>query len=154
MNAPTVACIVIVSYLIGAIVHEGLGHGVTAVLLGAREIQVSSAPLHLDSQSVSPFASQVISIAGPVMGLIVGLFLAIYHGKSQSKSASFRYFIWLTGYVCIFANAGYLMALSFVRFGDIHEFVQGMAWPIAWRLWLTVVGTVFPSSCYLQPDVP
>jgi hypothetical protein len=142
IDALTVACIAIVSYLCGSVVHEGIGHGIAAALLGARDIQISSAALHLDSKSVSPIASQMISIAGPLTGLLIGWLLAIYHGKTQSKSATFRYFVWLTGYVCLFANGGYLMALSLMHFGDIHGFVQGLAWPIAWRLGLTVLGTI------------
>ena len=34
MDALTVAAIAIVSYLLAAVVHEGLGHGLTAAVLG------------------------------------------------------------------------------------------------------------------------
>jgi hypothetical protein len=141
INALTVACIAVVAYLVASVVHEGLGHGLAAVILGARGPRLTTAALHLDSKSVVPEASRIISIAGPLAGLLVGSLLALYHGRTRSGNPTFRYFLWLTAYVCLFANSGYLMALSFVRFGDIHGFVKGLDSPFAWRLVLTVVGT-------------
>jgi len=142
IDAVTVACIAIVAYLVAAVVHEGLGHGVAAALLGARDIRLSGAVLRLDSQSVTPTASRIICIAGPLTGLFVGLLLALCHRYTKSNRAEFRFFLWLTAYVCLFANAGYFMALSLVPFGDIHGFVQGFDSPFAWRLGLTVAGIV------------
>jgi hypothetical protein len=138
----TVACIAVVAYLLGSVIHEGLGHGLTAALLGARDLRVSTAALHLDNCSISPEASRLISIAGPSTGLLVGLLLAWIHSHTRSKNAQFRYTLWLTAYVCLFANAGYLMALSFFPFGDIHGFVKDLEAPFVWRLGLTAVGTV------------
>jgi hypothetical protein len=137
----TVICIAIVSYLVASVIHEGLGHGVAAAMLGARDLSVSSAALHLDSQSISPAASRAISIAGPLVGLIVGLLLALFHANTSSRDAEFRYCLWLTAYVCLFANSGYLMALSFFHFGDIHGVVGGLEFEFAWRFGLTVLGT-------------
>jgi hypothetical protein len=137
----TVVAIAIVSYLLAAVVHEGLGHGLTAAVLGARGLRLSTAALHLDNDSVSPQASRVISIAGPLVGLLVGSLLALYQGHTRSSNAELRYCLWLTAYVCLFANSGYLMALSFFHFGDIHGFVKGLERPFAWRLGLTVFGT-------------
>jgi hypothetical protein len=142
IDALTVICIAIVSYLVASVIHEGLGHGVAAAVLGARDLNVSSAALHLDRQSISPAASRTVSIAGPLVGLVVGLLLALCHANTRSRNAAFRYGLWLTAYVCLFANAGYLMALSFFHFGDIHGFVRGFDFEFAWRLGLTVLGTV------------
>jgi hypothetical protein len=66
IDALTVAAIAIVSYLLASLVHEGLGHGLTAAVLGARDLRLSTAALHLDNDSVSPEAAQAISIAGPL----------------------------------------------------------------------------------------
>ena len=103
-------------------------------------MRLSTAALHLESDSVSPEASRAISIAGPLVGLLVGVLLALYHGNTRSRNAEFRYCLWLTAYICLFANGGYLMALSFTSFGDIHGFVEGLPAPFAWRLGLTVFG--------------
>jgi hypothetical protein len=138
----TVICIAILSYLLGSVIHEGLGHGVAAAILGARDLSVSCAALHLDSQSISPAASRAISIAGPLVGLMVGLLLALCHALTRSRNAEFRYCLWLTAYVCLITNAGYLMALSFFHFGDIHGFVRGLEFEFAWRLGLTFLGAV------------
>jgi hypothetical protein len=145
INLLTVVCIAIVSYLLAAVVHEGLGHGLAAAVLGARDIRLSTAALHLDSESISPEASRIISSAGPLTGLLVGLLLALCHAHTRSKNAEFRYCLWLTAYVCLFANSGYLMALSFVPFGDIHGFVRGFESAFLWRVALTVIGTVLSA---------
>jgi ABC-type amino acid transport system permease subunit len=138
----TVICIAIVAYLLASIIHEGLSHGVTAAVLGARDLRVYSAKLHLDSESVSPEASRAISIAGPLGSLLVGLLLALYQGNTRSKNAEFRFCLWLTAYVCLFSGAGYLMALSFFHVGDIHGFVKDFDSQFAWRLGLTLLGAV------------
>jgi hypothetical protein len=142
INALSVACIAIVSYLLGSVVHEGLGHGLAAVLLGAENLRLTTAALHLDSRSISDGSSRMVSIAGPLVGLIGGCLLALCHAKTRSRNAELRYCFWLTAYVCLFANSGYLMALSFLPFGDIDGFLKGVEHPFPWRLGLTVVGTV------------
>jgi hypothetical protein len=140
IDALTVAGIAIVSYLVAAVVHEGLGHGLIAVAVGARDIHVSTAALHFDSASVSREASRIISISGPLTGLLIGFLLALWHAKTRWQTAEFRYCLWLTAYVCLFANSGYLMALSFVHFGDIHGFVKDLTGQYAWRGGLTAAG--------------
>src|SRR6266852_3514887 len=79
----TVICIAIVAYLLASVIHECLGHGVTAAVLGARDLRVYGAALHLDSESVSPDAARAISIAGPPASLLVGLLLALYQGNTR-----------------------------------------------------------------------
>jgi hypothetical protein len=69
----TVICIAMVSYVLAAIIHEGLGHGLTATVLGARDLRLSTAALHFDGESMSPRAARMISIAGPMGGLLIGL---------------------------------------------------------------------------------
>jgi hypothetical protein len=142
IDLPSVACIAVVSYLLAALVHEGLGHGLTAVLLGAKGLRLSTAALHVDTSSISETASRTVSIAGPLVGLAVGGLLALCHARMRSRNAGLRYCLWLTAYVCLFANSGYLMALSFVQFGDIDGFLAGVEHPFPWRLGLTVLGGV------------
>jgi hypothetical protein len=136
----TVVCIAVVSYLLASVIHEGLGHGVTAVLLGVRSLRVSSAVVPW-GESISPEASRVISIAGPLTSLLAGFLLALYHGMTRSRNAGWRYCVWLTAYVCLFQGAGYMMALSLFQFGDIDGFVHGLDGELAWRVGLTVLGT-------------
>lgn len=144
----TVAAIAVVSYQLASLVHEGLGHGLTAAALGASGLKLSTAALHVEAGSISPVASRAVSIAGPLVGLLVGALLAVCHANTRSGSAGFRYCLWLTAYVCLFSNSGYLMALSFAHFGDINAFVRGLNSPLAWRLGLTALGAAL-SVCTL-----
>jgi hypothetical protein len=68
--------------------------------------------------------------------------LRCFHAFTRSQNASFRYFVWLTAFVCLFQGAGYLMALSLVNFGDIYGFVNGLEYALASRLGLTVLGVI------------
>jgi len=143
INALTVVSIAIVSYLLAVpIIHEGLGHGLTAAVLGAKGIRLTSAVLFYDDQSVSQEKNRIITIAGPVTSLLCGLLLAIFHRYTRLKNAEFRYFVWLTAYVCLFQGGGYLMALSFVHFGDIDRVVAGLDYEFAWRLASTISGAI------------
>jgi hypothetical protein len=109
----TVVCIAVVSCLLaGPIIHEGLAHGLTAALVGARDIRVYAAALRSDASAVSPAGKRTIAIAGPLASLLAGLILALYHAHTRSDHAAWRYFLWLTGYVCLFQVAGCLMTLS------------------------------------------
>jgi hypothetical protein len=140
----SVAAIAVVSYFVAVpVIHEALGHGLTAALLGARGIGVSSCALEVrDPDSLSLGRWRIVYIAGPIASLLAGIILARLHARSKSGSAEFRFGLWLTAYVCLFQGAGYMMALSFTNFGDINGFVQGSRTPFAWRLGLTILGTV------------
>jgi hypothetical protein len=138
----TVVCIAVVSYfLAGPIIHEGIGHGLTAALAGARDIRVYAAALRSDASCVSPEGKRTIAIAGPLASLLAGLVLALFHAHTRSDHAAWRYFLWLTGYVCLFQGAGYFMALALVPFGDINAFVTGLDYELPWRIGLTLAGT-------------
>jgi hypothetical protein len=140
-DAWSVACIALVAYLVAAVIHEGVGHGLVAVLLGAQNLRLSTAALHLDSRSLSDGASRLVSMAGPLVGFVAGCLFAWWQIHTRSRNAEFRYFLWLTASVCLFANSGYLMALSFVRFGDIDGFLHGVKGAFWYRLGLTLAGT-------------
>lgn len=143
IDALTVACIAVFSYQLAVpIIHDGLGHGLTAAVLGASGIRLTSSALFYDVHSVSQEGIRIINIAGPVASLLGGLLFAIYDRNIRSRNAEFRYFVWLTAYVCLFQGGGYLMALFFVNFGDINEFVKGLDSPFAWRLGFTIVGVL------------
>src|SRR5262245_50125616 len=153
----SVACIAVVSYLVAAVIHEGLGHGLIAVLLGAQDLRLSIAALHLDSRSLADGASRLVCMAGPLIGFIAGCLSALWQLRTRSRNSEFRYFLWLTASVCLFANSGYLMALSFVPFGDIDGVLHGVKYSFWYRLGLSLggmglyVATVFFASHTLDP---
>lgn len=139
----TVACIAVTAYLLAVpVIHEGISHGLTAVVLGACNVRVSASLLHFDQTSVSIVQFRIINIAGPVGSLIGGSLLVFYYRISQAQSAAVRYLLWLTAYVCLFQAGGYFMVLSFVNFGDINGFVTGLAAPFLWRSSFTLIGIV------------
>src|SRR5262249_52810349 len=139
INALTIGCIAIVAYFIAIpIIHEGMGHGLTALALGASDVRLTSTALFFDADSVSTQAIRIINIAGPLASLLGGLLLALAYRTMPSRDPELLYFLWLTAFVCLFQGGGYFMALSFVQFGDIHHFVKGLEFEFAWRLGLTV----------------
>ncbi len=51
-----------------------------------------------------------------------------------------RYFLWLLGFSNFLVAWGYLLALSFVGFGDVHDFMAGLPLKPLWQMVSTAIG--------------
>lgn len=137
----TVASITIITYLFAQIIHEGLGHGGMALLIGAKIIQVSNTHLQYDPIGISLSAGRVIAAGGTLANVVVGI-LALWILRTTSmKSANTRYFLWLFGHVNLFKGFGYLL-ITFAPIGDWHDVTEGLPAQTIWMIGLTLVGAV------------
>ena len=121
-------------------VHEALGHGLAAAILGAHIVHVSSVDLSYDERSVGDVQNRIIAAAGPLANLIVGWLVVRSADRIPRESPVTRYTAWLFGTVNLFAAGGYLMVLSFANFGDMHAIVRGLGAPLVWQVALTLAG--------------
>ena len=69
INILIVASITIIAYLFTQIIHEALGHGGMALLVGAKIIQVTNTNLQYDPIGISPSAGSVIAAGGTLANL-------------------------------------------------------------------------------------
>lgn len=136
----TVAAIGMVAYLIANVVHEGVGHGGTCLLVGGRAEAVSSAWFDGDLAAVGPWGQRAVRAGGTVANLLVGGGAALLLARLRPRGAHSYYALWLVAMANLFPGSGYLMVSPFGNFGDWKEFVKGLPHPLAWRIGLTLLG--------------
>lgn len=141
IDLQTVAAMAIIAYLLSAIIHEALGHGLAALLLGAKIRHVTSLDLVSNTAGLGAWSIRAIAAAGCVAQFIVaGVLYLVYRATAATAAPDRRYFLWLFMTINLFIPAGYLMALSFAPFGDWNDFVQGLPLQVVWRLAFTLSG--------------
>ncbi|MGE5692158.1 MAG: hypothetical protein ACM3YF_00070 [Candidatus Zixiibacteriota bacterium] len=136
----TVAAISVLVYLLSAIIHEAVGHGLTAFLLGAKVLQITNAFVETDHTGLSAWAVRAISAGGCVANFLFGMTFLLWHRKFWGGSPHFRYFLWLLEIINFLKGSGYMFALSFASFGDWHNFLHGLEPKLPWQIGLTLFG--------------
>lgn len=134
----TVIGIALVVGLLAVFVHEGLGHGLAVVLTGHTLTRVTSVDAEFDEGAIGAGTLRIIAAAGPFANLVLG-FLA-WGSLRAARRAHTRYFLWLLGFSNLLVAWGYLLALSFVGFGDVHAFMDGLPLKPLWQTVSTAIG--------------
>src|SRR5262245_1678060 len=117
------------------LLHEGLGHGVTAWLSGAHEITISTVALQSD------ISTRWIAASGTLVNIAAGAALcAVLRAKPFSAAA--RYFLVLAMAGNLFTGTGYFLFSGFANFGDWAAVIAGLEPHWAWRLALVALGVV------------
>jgi hypothetical protein len=130
----TVASIGIVVYIVGNILHEGLGHGGACLLTGGKPLLVTAVSMDCSAEN------RLVIAGGSLMNVLAAAVFFFF--TRLAKSPHWKYFAWLAMTVNLLTAAGYLAFSGIGGFGDWAEFVQGFSPQWAWRLGLTVLGIV------------
>ncbi len=130
----TVIAIAVLAYVVADVLHEGLGHGVTAWLSGARQITVSTVALQSDN------ASRWISANGTLVNLAAAAILWVVLRFAQNLPPTGLYFLILTMAGNLFAGTGYFLFSGVTNFGDWADVIQGLEPHWAWRAGLIALG--------------
>src|SRR5262249_60186322 len=93
IDLPTLVASAALAYSAANLVHEGLGHGGAALLLGARPTMLNAIFFNYDEATVSETGQRLISAAGSIVNLLVGLPLLVL--ASRMGSSRWRYFLGL-----------------------------------------------------------
>ncbi|GCE15902.1 hypothetical protein [Tengunoibacter tsumagoiensis] len=136
----TVAAIAIVAYLLGVVVHEALGHGLAALLVGLHPTRVTSVDLEVDFTHIDAWKVRAVAAAGCVANLITALIGLTLQRIIPKMSPGTRYFLWLLTTINLLIPGGYLMVLTFAGIGDWNDFIQGLPNPIIWKIGFTLLG--------------
>lgn len=130
----TIAAIGIVVYIVGNIVHEGLGHGGACLLTGGKPLLVTAVSMECSAEN------RVVIAGGSVMNVIAA---AVFFFLARlAKSPHLKYFAWLAMTINLLTPAGYLAFSGVGDFGDWAMFGQGFSPRWAWRVGLTIAGIV------------
>ena len=140
IDLATVIAIAVLAYTLGNVVHEGLGHGGAALLLGARPTMFNAIFFNYDESTVSRAAQRCISAGGSIANLLVGLPILAILPRVRSNRG--RYFLWLFAAVNVLTAFGYFCFSGVAGIGDWVHVVEGFGPPLLLRGGLTAIGAV------------
>ena len=101
----------VIASAIATLLHEGVGHGVTARLCGDIVTELTSNHL----SSLRP--DRWVDAGGTIVNLIVGS-VALLAARKAGERANLRYFLWLLGALNLLPGAGYFLFSGIFGFGD------------------------------------
>jgi hypothetical protein len=130
----TVVAISALAGILGDILHEGLGHGVTAWLSGAHRVTMSTVALQSDIDT------RWISANGTLVNLLFGAIFWLLLLRPQRYRPATRYFLVLAMTGNLFAGTGYFLFSGVSNFGDWAEVIKGWQPHWLWQLGLVVLG--------------
>lgn len=115
-------------------------------LVGGHLLHFSSADADYSGNGLTAGAIRMINAAGIVMNLVFGFIVLTIFRLLSNLSGNMKYFLWLLGHVNLFIGGGYMIALSFAGFGDVDQFVEGLAYPTIWKVAFTLLGVLISFS--------
>jgi len=130
----TVIAISVLAYVVQDLLHEGLGHGVTAWLSGAHRLTMSTVALQSD------IGSRWISANGTLANLATGGIFWMILRSPQRYAPATRYFFVMTMAGSFFTGFGYFFYSGVAGFGDWEAVIRGLQPHWAWRLGLIGIG--------------
>ncbi len=133
-DPPTLIAISALACILQDVLHEGLGHGVTAWLSGARQLTMSTVALQSDIDS------RWIAASGTLVNLIfAGIFWLLLLKPRRYKPAAF-YFLILALAGNLFTGTGYFLFSGVANFGDWTAVIRGLQPHWMWRAGLIILG--------------
>jgi len=136
----TVAAIAVVTALLDSITHEGLGHGLTALLLGLHPRYISTVALDVSYAGFPAWKGRVVDAAGCGSQILMALLILGLMRWTPKTNATTRYFLWLFSTTNLIIAGGYLLVPTFLGFGDWESFVHDLPSPLAWKIGLELFG--------------
>ncbi len=118
------------------VLHEGLGHGVTAWLVGAHQITMSTVALQSDIET------RWVSANGTAVNLVIAGILWLLLLRPQRYRPVTLYFLVLAMAGNLFTGTGYFLFSGVANFGDWKQVIAGLHPQWAWRVGLIVLGAV------------
>ncbi len=130
----TVIAISACACILQDVLHEGLGHGVTAWLSGAHSLTMSTVALQSDIDT------RWIAANGTLVNLFfAALFWLLLLKPQRYKPATF-YFLVLAMAGNLFTGTGYFLFSGFANFGDWEVVIRGLQPHWMWRVGLILLG--------------
>jgi hypothetical protein len=130
----TIGAISIVAGILTNILHEGVGHGLIALLTGARSGVLTTVAWS------SVFDTRLVEAGGTLVNLVAGLLFWVVLAYSRRASMTTRYFLLITCAFNLFTGTGYFFFSGVTNFGDWATVISGLHSHSLWRLLLVVVG--------------
>ena len=130
----TIIAIAALACILGDVLHEGLGHGVTAWLSGAHRITLSTVALQSDIET------RWIAANGTLVNLLFGAIFWVLLRRPKRYAPTTFYFLLLAMADNLFAGTGYFLFSGVANFGDWAAVIRGLQPYWMWRVGLVVLG--------------
>lgn len=118
------------------VLHEGVGHGLTAWVIGAHQITMSTVALQSDIET------RWVSANGTLVNLLAAGILWLLLLRPQQYRPVTLYFLVLAMAGNLFTGTGYFLFSGVANFGDWKQVIAGLHPQWAWRVGLIVLGAV------------
>jgi len=128
-----VIAVAIVAYATNDVIHELVGHGTVALLLGIKITSISSVGL----QSLE--RSRLLSAAGSIANVLAGVISFVWLQR-RKKFGRAGYLLWLLGFVNVMDGTCYLLASALLNNGDWSVVIADLNPAWAWRAAMGLVG--------------
>ena len=129
----TIASIAVIASALATLLHEGVGHGVTAWLRGDIVTELTSN--HLSSAHPDRW----VQAGGTLVNLAVGA-VSMFVAQRLGRRANARYFCWIFAALNLLPGAGYFLFSGTFGFGDWHEVTSGLPDQAIIRIVMTAFG--------------
>jgi hypothetical protein len=130
----TICAISIVAGILTNVLHEGVGHGLTALLTGAKSGMLTTVAWS------SAFDSRLVEAGGTLANLAAALVFWLALGIVRHTSMPIRYFLLIACALNLFAGTGYFFFSGVTDFGDWAAVISGLHPHWLWRALLVIVG--------------
>jgi hypothetical protein len=129
----TIVSMAVIASALATLLHEGLGHGVTAWLRGDIPTELTSN--HLSSLRPDHW----VQAGGTLVNLAVGA-CALLAARRTGDRANLRYFLWILAALNLLPGAGYFLFSGIFGFGDWNEVIRGLPHQTLLRIGMTIFG--------------
>jgi len=135
----TISAISIIAAILTNVLHEGVGHGLTALLTGANSGLLTTVAWSSASDS------RLVEAGGTLVNLVAALVFWIDLRSARHASMPLRYFMFIAFAFNLFTGTGYFFFSGVTDFGDWAAVISGLSPHWLWRALLVIVGV---SSYY------
>jgi len=135
----TICAISIVAGILTNILHEGVGHGLVALLTGAKSGLLTTVAWS------SAFDSRLVAAGGTLVNLAAALVFWLALRSAKLASMPKRYFLLISCAFNLFTGTGYFFFSGVTNFGDWAAVISGLHPYWLWRTLLVIAGA---SSYY------
>lgn len=128
------------AHVAASVVHEGLGHGGTCLLVGCHPQLLTTMQLRGDETGVSSAGVTLIAAGGTLANLAAAAMAAALLRRPRQRATAATFFLWLFATINLLQGTGYPLYSGLTNIGDWGEVVRGLTPPWIWRAALCFVG--------------
>jgi hypothetical protein len=132
----TLIAVSVLACILQDILHEGLGHGVTAWLSGAHNLTISTVALSSDIET------RWVAANGTLVNLLFAAIFWVLLLRPGRYRPAVYYFLVLAMAGNLFTGTGYFLFSGVMNFGDWAAVIHGLQPYWLWRLGLVVLGAI------------